>query len=188
MRIISFDPSSKKTGYAVLDGLAPEQLIDAGILTPSKLAVGTVERLDTLCADIPGLFDEYNPNAAVVEITSGHVGKRHLGGGRGLAIYGMAIWAVLAKCRESLDKTSVYAVEENAWTRSIPKAKRAAGIAYTYPSYAKIISGEAGKFQDAGGDVADAIGLGRWWLVNATLQEASHAQGRAQARHHTLDA
>lgn len=165
MRIIAFDPSSKKTGYAVLDGLAPEHLIDAGILKPSSKAVGTVERIDSLCADIPSLFKEHHPDAAVVEITSGHVSFRHKGGGAGLAIYGMAIWAVLAKCRECLDAKAVYAVEENTWTRRVPKARRAAGIAYTYPSYAKVVAGDAGRFQDAGGDVADAVGLGRWWLV-----------------------
>jgi hypothetical protein len=52
----------------------------------------------------------------------------------------------------------VLAINENAWTRGIPKQTRQLAVESMYPQY--------NIEQDSGGDIADAIGLIDWWMKN----------------------
>jgi hypothetical protein len=115
--------------------------------------------------DLRQLLNEFEPGTVLIEITSGKVGhNRHKGSGAGLAVYGMAVgylWAVI-DCwlrrlpAEQQKNTEIVLVKENDWTRGVPKADRIAAVAAEFPAY--------DTAQDPGGDLADAIALGQWYL------------------------
>lgn len=151
MKLLALDPGSIRTGYAIFrDGV----LVDAGHLRAPKDWT-LVERIYALVADLRKLIDETKPGMMLIEITSGKVQARHGGGGAGLAIYGVAVGALWATC---MQLGNVEAVLENVWTGGVPKTKRQRAIAAEFPRYRAIAS------KDSGGDIADAIGLGMWYL------------------------
>ena len=165
--ILSLDPSSTKTGWALLD--RSEQLLQGGLLTPDKQQCEPQFRIARMCSDLAQLLSEIEPEVILIEITSGKVGKRHGGSGAGLGIYGLAVGAVWQAAEawvrllpsERQSETEIVLIRENDWTRGVPKADRIAGIESRFPEYS--------SDQDSGGDLADAIGLGQWWLTEYRL-------------------
>ena len=161
MRVLGLDPSSTRTGYALLTGLAAADLADAGYLDPPRRQAPALERIRALCDELPDLVRELAPDRIAIEIPSGHVGRgRHRGGGAGLSVYGFAAgaqWQVLRRlCAEGAIELS--APNENEWSGSTPKPRRMRQIAALYPTYAHALAGR----RDSGGDVGDAIGIARW--------------------------
>ena len=153
--ILALDPSSVTIGYALMSG--PNVLREGGKLNPQKTRLASLIRIEQLAADLVALIKDSKPETIVIEITSGKVAKRHgSGGGAGLGVYGMAVGYFLRTCQERLPARWVVAVEENTWTEGVPKKKRTQAIASIFRNYK--------PETDVGGDVADAIGLGRWWL------------------------
>ena len=173
--LLAVDPSSTRTGWAVL--ALSGQLRQAGILNPDKARVAAEFRVADMARDLRELLDEWQPVVVVIEHTSGKVGlNRHGGAGAGLAIYGFAIgalWQTAADWQRSLPaeaqaRTMVKLITENEWTRGIPKEKRQAAVAAEFTAY--------DPSADPGGDIADAIGLGLWYTrerMARMLQEAS---------------
>lgn len=157
MKILAIDPSSTKTGFALFD--EDENLIDAGILKPNKTTDCAAYRIEAMCKDFRALLDQYEPAFIVIEWTSGKVGrKRHKGGGAGLAIYGIAIgalWRVAEQwCSDNIG--DVVRILENEWTAGKSKKERFEIISTLYP--------KIDLSKDTGGDIADAIGLGMWFI------------------------
>ena len=157
--ILALDPSSTRTGYALLS--EQEKLLEAGFLSPRKRTDPAAERIAAMVEDLMGLLHTLEPAAVVIEWTTGKVGRRrHHGGGAGLAVYGVSLGALWqAACfyaRMAGVGVRVELVAENEWTDGRPKAERTAAIARLYPQYQ--------AERDPGGDMADAIGLGRWWI------------------------
>ncbi len=155
--ILALDPSSTRTGYAVLT--EQETLREAGFLTPGKRTDPAAVRIAAMVEDLMGLLGAIKPDAVVIEWTTGKVGRRrHHGGGAGLAVYGVALGALWqAACFYTKSSGGrVELVAENDWTDGRPKAERTAAIARLYPQYQ--------AERDPGGDMADAIGLGGWWI------------------------
>lgn len=162
MRVLGIDPSSTRTGYAILTGLEPEGLVEAGYLAPRRTRDAPLNRIDAMAEDLAQLIAECRPQAIIVEITSGKVNKRHGGGGAGLGVHGMATGMLLQTSRlhtQNLPQPAeVITVAENDWTDGKPKAWRNGLLATLYPAYASRLG------QDRGGDIGDAIGLARWWM------------------------
>jgi len=155
--ILALDPSSTRTGYALLD--EQEKLLEAGFLSPRKRTDPPAERIAAMVEDLLGLLHTLEPAAVVIEWTTGKVGRRrHHGAGAGLAVYGAALGALWqAACFHARQAGGrVELAVENEWTDGRPKAERAAAIARLYPQYQ--------AERDPGGDMADAIGLGGWWI------------------------
>lgn len=152
MRLISFDPSSTRTGYAIFDG--PSVILEAGYLSADR-KLDAISRIHVMCAEAVDLLVNNVPDRAVLEITSGKVGRRHRGAGAGLAVYGMAVGAMSWALRSMLGEDLEY-VPENAWTRGVPKRIRTERMACLFPEHREAFA------KDTGGDVADAIGLGVW--------------------------
>jgi hypothetical protein len=160
--IFGLDPGSIRSGWAILD--YREQLIEAGSMY-GKTKADPEFRISAMCHDLRQLLSKWQPKTIVIEITSGKVGrKRHTGCGSGLAVYGMAVgslWQICEAWRFSLPieqqfDVKILLIRENDWTRQVPKEDRNAAIAAMFTEY---------KIQDdPGGDVADAIGLGLWFL------------------------
>lgn len=177
MRLLALDPSSSCTGYAVLEGLLPADLVEGGLLKPSaskrvvgcsveagnaalsswmsRGELGAYRRVVETLEDVRGLVARVEPELVVVEVPSGKVGTGARRGAKGsLTTYGMAAGAVWSVCRELLPTVPV---TERVWTADAgSKAKRAALALSVYGRRY-----DAG--QDPGGDTADAIGLGRWY-------------------------
>jgi len=162
MKLLSIDPSSTKTGYAVFDG---NEVIDAGLLT-GKSGTEYFYRVFKMMLELDDIFKDHKIDRTVIESPSGHVHGRLKGHARGQATYGFAVGAIWAHSRSHVQGTTL--VDANRWTRGIPKKKRQAVIALKYPDY------DADK--DTGGDVSDAIGLGEWWLAEKVYQNVLRAK------------
>lgn len=173
MRVLGIDPSSTRTGYAVLDGggaagmggTGIPRLVEGGYLTPKCQDDPAIQRIEQMGADLLDLVKEQELDAVVLEITCGKVGRRHKGGGAGLGVYGMAvgvIYGMLLALRAMTDPPvsgwGLCAVYENVWTGGVPKGRRQQGIAVMFPEYA------AGFAKDPRADVADAIGVALWFM------------------------
>lgn len=159
MKLLSLDPSSTVTGYAVLDGVI---LLDAGRILPVRQKDPPNSRIDAMISELLTLVREQQPEAIVIEDTSGKVSGRHGGRGAGLAIYGKAVGEV----RRAMKQTGidVFMVLENDWTRGM--GKKIDRQRWCEAAYSK----QYRAADDPGGDVADAIKLGRWWLEARKLK------------------
>ncbi len=165
--IVGLDPSSSVIGYAVLDQ-RDGRILDAGLIKPNRTDDEPLTRIAAMLIDLGGLFEECRPAAVVLEVTSGKVGQRHKGEGAGLAVYGMGVGAVWQFCqsRGERDGFTVVSVLENDWTGGRPKTARLAVLAATEPKYKTAL--------DPGGDVGDAIGLGRYYLAGRQAEAGQH--------------
>ncbi|KKL85163.1 hypothetical protein LCGC14_1957520 [marine sediment metagenome] len=159
------DPACQVTGYAIVrEDLT---VAEAGLIRPRRKDPFT-DRVDYICEEVRKLLDVDNFDRVIVEIPSGKVGARHGGGGAGLPRYGFAVGAVWRECFKS--GVPRIAVTENEWTRrpgQWPKSKRqrSLDLAACCPEYRRAIA------QDPGFDMADAIGLGRWYWENKRIRE-----------------
>lgn len=177
--ILALDPSSTCVGYAVLAGLSPTELIDAGRLKPSMAADAIPDlpdwlrdhlrqpalkaawRIAGLVRDAVDLVHEHHPTQIVVEIPSGLFGTGARHGARGsLTTYGLAAGAIWSVMDQQLPG-QVAPITERQWTPDRgAKGKAQLAIAAMYKGYS--------MHADPGADVADAIGLARWWIGNGT--------------------
>lgn len=163
MTVVGIDPSSTRTGYAVMS--SPTTIVEAGYLRAGKLATPALERIKVMASDLGALLKEHCPEMVVIEVSSGKVGRRrHTGRGSGLAVYGTAVGALLA-IAWFCGTSPVCPVLENEWTRSVPKLTRQRQIVAAFPDYALKVR------DDRGADVADAIGLCWWWFAEQKKQE-----------------
>jgi hypothetical protein len=180
MRVLALDPSSSKTGYALMTSLLPGGLEDAGLLVPSsskRVATGAAEACEADVAawfaegelaacrrmvetfeDVWGLYHALKPDRVVVEVSSGKAGTGSKRGAKSsLAVYGMAAGGVWSLCR-ALAPGRVVPVTERMWTRDAGSKRARAALA------ASVYAGRYQVADDKGFDVADAIGIGRWYL------------------------
>lgn len=159
MTLLAVDPSSTRTGYAVMPSYS--KILEAGCLMP-KSRDAAIDRVRSQCDDLAGLVADYKVTGAVIEITSGRPGTGSRRGARAtLGVYGMAVGAMVCELWHLLGRARVTEVDEQTWTHCLPKEQRRRSIAMQFPHYAKEVF--AGK--DRGGDVSDAIGLGLWYFM-----------------------
>jgi len=155
--ILGLDPSSTVVGYAVkgVDGT----LVEAGLILPDRRSAGSFERIVSMRQYLNVVFDRFRPGIVIIEWTKGKVGRRrHHGLGAGLAVYGCGVGAMATECDIWCRKNGaeLIAINENTWTRGVPKGHRQLAIAQHYESYR--------PQADPGGDIADAIGIIDYWL------------------------
>lgn len=169
MTILSLDPSSKCTGYAVFDGRA---LIEHGRFTPSKRDMEYWFRVEEMLADLCEVITSYRPiDVAVIEMPGGKQHRRRSGiRGHGQSVYGFAagaLWARLVAGHWDSAIDRIETVKVNEWTRGQRKIDRLEKIAAKYPAY--------DRAADPGGDAGDAIGLADWWLQQMKITNARKA-------------
>ncbi|HRS29370.1 MAG TPA: hypothetical protein P5255_14015 [Phycisphaerae bacterium] len=157
-RVLGLDPSATRTGFALMRDAST--IIDMGCVVPDRQADTPLRRLESQILALEALIQAARPTVAVIEVTSGHVAKRHGGGGAGLAIYGGAVGGIYIATWLWMGRNGgrVEGVLENVWTRGVPKRQRRGHMAMTYPAYRRIAE------RDKGGDIADALGLCHWWF------------------------
>lgn len=179
MRTLALDPSSTAVGWALFAG---PKLEAAGVLRPEHRADPPLCRIVALVDRVASLVTERQPGRIVIEIPSGHAGRASKGGATGqLAIYGMAVGAIWIDTRSSaacsvVGGCDVLTCTEAAWTRGRRKLQRAELIRLEHPD----LDWEA----DTGLDMADAIGIGQWYLDTSPVAEADVAapKGKRRAR------
>jgi len=175
--IMAIDPSSTCTGYAVLAGLAPQDLLDAGRIVGSsgvsacawvspaardwygRVELAACVRVASMMRDLSDVLSEWRPETIVVEVPSGKIGTGAKRGARGsLTTYGLAAGAIWEWSRRAIPAGRVLAVTERMWTRSAGSKRRRQLMVRA------IYANRYDRSRDPGGDVADAVGLGRWFL------------------------
>ena len=166
MKILSIDPSSTKTGYAVFDDAKRgEKLIEAGNVH-GKADARPLDRVEAMIQELYIILTEHEVNTILIEIPDGKVHGRLQGVNMGgLAIYGMAVGAVWWAMRGRW--AGVKPISVNEWTNGVPKAERAATTQLRHP--------EQDLTKDSGHDAADAIGMADWWLANRAVNTARKA-------------
>lgn len=163
MKLLSLDPSTTRTGYAVLTkhDRGPH-LIESGVLEPhvanrKKKLVPALVRVADMCEDLDSLVREHGITCAVVETASPSpfATKSDQKRKANLLTYAMGVGMILRETQRILGRGLVWEVSAGKWARG-KKQDRARRVAMIFPSY--VIA------QDPDFDAADAIGLGMWWM------------------------
>lgn len=166
--LLALDPSSTRIGWAVFSGAA---VLAAGFTRPARTRDGYVERVVAMVDDLVYIVDANLPRHVVIEVPSGRFGTGARNGASSvLALYGFAAGAVWMRmrCLSLLSRMNVHVVNESEWTRSKPKAQRARVAQLTYP--------HLDWSRDTGMDMADAVGIGLWWLDRQRIMAATQRQ------------
>ena len=168
LKILGIDPSISRTGWAIVDGAGG--LGDFGVFASSAAKGTTADRTTVLCRNVIKLALSQCPDVIVVEVPSRHVWRRvAASGGAGLAIYGFAAGAVYATLQGDLAATWEMAeAVAGKWNGNEKKATRQQAMKAMFPSYRDT--------KDPGGDIADAIGLGLWWVNEQRMQRLLSAK------------
>ena len=171
LKLLSLDPSSTATGYAVMTDR--QTVVDCGLLTPFNRGAHAIDRAACICDTLEKLFADVRPNHTIIEVPSAHLSwqaRKH--GAEGVTLYAFAAGAQHemirrcvkshnARCQPKLKaQTTLWRVDEREWTKGVPKAKRAAA---TRLEFSHIRGLDAALADDKGGDVADAIGIAVYW-------------------------
>jgi hypothetical protein len=153
--ILSLDPSSSCIGYAVGDGSG--QIREAGRMRPPSRARDALAKVRAMRPELVEIVDQYHDTleTALIETPAPQQGK-HMNA-RGQANYGMAVGYVIRLIDELFGWRHVHTVRADQWTRQVKKQHRQRCLELDVPGYRAT--------DDPGGDVADAIGLLRWWAV-----------------------
>jgi len=177
MKVLGIDPGSKVVGYGALTGLGPADVLDGGKLTPAddvpclstlpeairrhvqSPELAAYRRTVSLVVQVAGLIREVRATWVVVEIPSGLIGTGAKRGARGsLTTYGLAAGMILEACR-FMGPAKTVPVTERQWTAGRGNKRR------RQQAIAAIYGRRYNASRDPGGDVADAIGIVRWWLA-----------------------
>lgn len=185
-RIMAFDPSINKTGYACFDyeGLNLHRVVEVEFFEqktePDEDEKGSrktrcaYRRMDGLITDTWETLNDHREKVdhIAVEVTTGKTSSRHGGRGAGLAIYGVAVAAVLITCERWAKEIrrqrgsaypKVHRIYENDWTAGSSKAGRQAWMMSICPSY--------DPAADKKMDLSDAAYLCEW--TNAQIESGA---------------
>lgn len=150
--VLAIDPSSTRTGYAMMDNRA--KLIEVGLLLPNNPRGDPWMRTLDMVDEFRKLLEAHRPEHVVIEVPT-HTHRRQFGKPGNLIVYSMAVGAFcMAAYLHPYGNT--HRVPANVWTEGKAKARRQAVIFLLYSAYQ--------PKRDPGLDMADAIGLGRWWI------------------------
>jgi Holliday junction resolvasome RuvABC endonuclease subunit len=159
--LLSLDVSSTAAGWAVLTE-GPKPLVDFGLCRAT--ARTSLRRMAQIRNGLLDVARAQQPTTIVMEWSSGKIHGRK-GRIHGMAVLGQAqgiVWQSLVEAG-----WEPHTVSENEWTRGKKKQVRAAAIAAEFAAY----RGRWQKVDSSGYDVADAIGLGLWWIVRNQEQQ-----------------
>lgn len=180
MKILSLDPATGETGWAVLtdDGSPDGRLDDYGLIRGADGELEHVMR-ELYCSAL-ALIASHLPDVAAVELPFAQ--KRPGGQARRsvvhLPTYGMAVGVCLAACYAHT--RSVYGVPNDEWGRRFPVGKdqyKTARVLAVEGLYG-LERGKMGAMSVAG-NVADAVLLARYVLLRHVRTDGVYTGGRA---------
>lgn len=154
--ILSIDPSSTRTGYAVLKGA---RLEEAGVLTGERTRDPALDRTIAIGVEVMKLVIDWNPTTVLIEMPGSGPGTgSRRGASSSLIAYGVACGYIYGRlwCVKRELSFDLVPVQVNAWTAGWAKKDRQAAVMAMFPAY----RAEA----DRGLDCSDAIALA-WWHV-----------------------
>jgi Holliday junction resolvasome RuvABC endonuclease subunit len=173
--ILSLDPSSTCTGWAVLK--PGEVYVASGRLLPVPVrgvpkGYEPYQRIASMCQGLVDLLGHYQPGTIVIEFTSGKRAGRLGTNVSGLAIYGAAVGAIWREAVNWADHNAscVKGVLENEWTGSRPKFSRGRTVGRVVIAAAMFRNYDPEA--DKGGDEADALMLGVFYQRQLAINEA----------------
>jgi hypothetical protein len=177
-RILSFDPSSSKIGYAYAFINESNKFygLKADYLSPFRQKDPPRKRTDYMVKSACAIMDEILQGAklnnqellVLVEVTSGKVNhNRHGGGGAGLATYGDAVGCLRTALAYTLEARAwpshnLVLLEENDWIGGFSKEKRQTVALRYFPDLVHI--------KDAGNDASDAAAMAYKYYVDNFLK------------------
>ena len=160
MKILSLDPSSSATGWALAD-YDTERFLQAGFVTPEKRKAPVAFRADEMTNEISGLIREHAPTVVVVEAMTEKQYTRDPAIRSALPPCGWAMGWMGGWIDARYPDITVYPISNVEWTQGRGgkdrKAKRQIEAKLLMPDY-----DPARDTKDA--DMADAICLGAWWI------------------------
>jgi len=166
--VLAIDPSSTRTGYALLT--CSEYLQEAGVLSPENRRDAPIERIRCMAGELIAMIELERPDVIVIEVPSGRIGTGFRRGAKArLSVYGLGaggLWGVCwSAVRVSGHRIALVETTEREWTCGRSRAVRAQHASAAFPHIAPKLRG-----QDPGGDIADAIGIGLWWFNQQRLR------------------
>ena len=177
--ILSLDPSSECTGYAMLG--ADRGIIESGTIRPDARDKTPAARVLTIGREVGALVKRLSPGVVVVEtpFATPRGGPKAKRSAMTLPTYGMAVGAALAAVdgwRRTHDPApTLVTVPADEWSRGLAgtrddahKTKRVQAVAYLYQ-----IDPSALGPKTIAGNVADAILMARWALSARAGEEGS---------------
>lgn len=169
MKLLTLDPSSTRTGYAV--STAATVIIDAGVLNPRKTGAPAEVRIPLMVADTRALITEHRPTRVLIEWPTGrvHGAIAARSRGQGQSLYGAAVGAIWQACIDAMPPSTVELVTTHDWTVSKTKQTRVRALVQRMPGLARTLE------KDTGLDMADAIGMGVWWWDRQTIEQVCAA-------------
>lgn len=162
--LLAVDPSSTRTGYALLR-VPGGDVIDAGFLS-GRARDAAIGRAMEIGDELIKLVADVRPDLIVIELpgprTPRAMWKRNPTG-HGQAVYGACVGVIYRAAWQT--GVEVIPISAHEWTGRASKERRGIGLAMTSAAY------RAAAAQDRGRDVADAIELGRWWIGRTRMSE-----------------
>lgn len=167
-RILALDPATKATGYAV--GGWTGSVLEAGVIR-GRSRDNACDRVRTMTRELQQIIAALGPFYAVgIEVPAKKPPGR-IKAAANQATYGYAVGAIAATTWLALPRTPIYQPRSDQW-KNIPKPQHVQRVAIMVPSYR--------PEHDAGGDIADAIGI-MWWTIRA-IREGRSRGARARQR------
>jgi hypothetical protein len=171
--IVSLDPSSTCTGYAVMETAHPvPRMIEAGRFR-GKSKSSPEARVLAMRGDLLALLEEARPQVVLVEMPLEKQHSRTEGKRSGMAVWAGAAWAIWmaaydwAEARnleeDGIPGRRVVPVSNTEWTRGMSKQARRALVLATYPNI--------DLTADTGGDTSDAIAMLLRWAGAITRKD-----------------
>ena len=154
-RTLSIDPSSTATGWAVWED---DELADYGVMRP-PCQLEPDERIRIIVAHLENVIQLKGIEQAVYEEPQ----KIDASKKKHLWIYKKAVRNVMALLVEKLGRENVYPIDPHFWKGSVKKTHTIRNVNLIYGL----------SLVDRDSDIADAIGLGEWFLKRQKIHPIS---------------
>lgn len=167
MRLLSLDPSTTCIGYAVFDG---RTLAECGKLTPERRDASPLGRVLSLRRQLLEMLPDVSPDTIIVEAMIEKQFTRQFGRITALPLCGWAMGVTYGTCLgysasvKDSHPCTVAVVGNQQWVRGKSKDDRICATAVQFPAMYN-------HSADPGGDIADAIEMGLWWMTAVDRQE-----------------
>jgi Holliday junction resolvasome RuvABC endonuclease subunit len=165
MKLVSIDPSSTCTGYAVLDRSKSLKLVEAGRLRGKK-DQDAIGRMFAMREQLLEVLSEFAPQVVIIEMVTEKQHTREPGKKSGLPIWGEAAGLLCGAAMEHADLVNaslveashctIYPISNIAWTRGKNKDERQMLVLAMFPHQYNADS-------DSGQDMSDAIAMAIWY-------------------------
>jgi len=173
MKILSLDPSSSVTGYAVTD-YDSERVLEAGLCKPHKSRLPVRARVLSMLDDISKIIREHAPSVYLVECPLGKQYTRTPGKISGIPVWAFAAGTVFGWLEAKTDGRNVWPISNVLWTAGKSKNARVIRAGLLMPGY--------DAAHDKGADMADAICLAAWWIRQQKANDRLAAATRKGTR------